>query len=477
MKNLKFIVFSLLICFGLSVQAQGDGEAASDTNTVSADDLMSSGESGSEESGRLAAEDQFKRTIQQVFQQSTPDQEIQNLATSVNGATSSAGLQSFVTALGLQVPKCQQYVQQASRCCKDATSCGGSRFAEIAKSAAGIAPMLAALAGGDNAGGMASCLSALPQLIDGMGVSKGESAVCRMYRDGNGVSGCRDYCKGISSAITMVKNRIPAIASNEQVPVSNFSALDSQLGSYAEQMTEYSKTCVSNTEEGEEEANSATNQMQQTASSAIACADAFADEGDSLEPEEEYDPNKIDASNVTGLGVNDGSVLGKTSADTFGAAVEPDLAADDDLEDEPRTNNQATNANAGATPQGIRGGGGGGVGRSGGGGRNPSGKTGKKRGSKKKDSGLISGYGKPSSTGGGSGSGVKGKGKFNFAKAKKEKEAEKAKKKSLSRLLASVGVSPSSQDNIFERVSKKFEVSSVKEKLFDAKLNKKSWVK
>ena len=481
MKNLKYIVFSYLLIFGLAVQAQ-DAPEPETALSQRTQDLMQTGTATATANGQAAAAQQFRSTIQRVFQSSGPNQELNTISNLASSATSSSGLQAFITELGSQVSQCGTYVQDASRCCSDAATCGGangSNFREMASAAASIAPMMAALFGGENGGGMASCLSALPGIIDGMGVSEGESAVCRLYRDGQqGASGCRDYCGTLSRAADTVKGNIPAIAQSEGAPVSTFSNAEAQLDRFKNQLNEHSQTCVSNTSQGEAEAEEASNQMQQTAQSAVSCADAFANEDEDLTEDDLNTPTPINPADISGLSSGNGNPLSKAGYETFGSGT----VGGEEFDDAPNAATPGSGSGNGNQNAGLGGGMGGFPGGMGGMGAGQGGaaqKTGDNDGrgtASKKASNLISGYGKPSgSSASGSRSGKKGK--FRFAALKKKNEDDKKGAKAFAKLLAAAGVSPNSQDDIFERNTKRFVAASVKEKLFDAKKNKKLWMK
>ena len=444
--------------------------------------------------GQAAAEQKFQKTIKRVFGiNSSPAEKIKEIETSVNNVKDPHTVERFILGLGEQQHLCSDYTERASNCCKDVVACGSSKnsgFGQMAGEVLGSAPMLLEMFGGDSGGGLASCLSALPGLIGAMSVQEGESALCKKYGEGSGDElGCSDYCGDLAKAAQavlkeMTKIRTRMNASNSKIKYTKYAKHKKEIIGIKKELLEEQQLCENDTEKGAQEANLAKTEMLASAASALQCAESFEDEDGGGDQEGlEEDPDVVAQSDMAKGSLGDfGSGLGtlsKARGDSFGGGF-PD---GDEPESPGIDSPQKTTDGNGRAPTNSPGGGGfgGGFGGGSGGGGVSAQKAnnGKSKGVKpSKKSNLFFGYKK--ARGGAGFSGKRGNKRLWLALAKKkrkEKEKDKKKSRDLAKFLAAAGVSPNSQGNIFARNTKRFIAASIKEKLFDARTNRKLWMK
>lgn len=485
MKNytITTLVVLLLSASGFAEQAQSSftgttTSAPVSLNSGSIDNIRSSTNTIVETTSTDAAYNNFRTAFTNA---GVNPNELNSTGNGVASINSPAGVRNYFPRVRDAAKQCVDYVEQANQCCTQPETCGGSggnNFRGMIQGAAQIAPLIAQLTG---AGVAASCLQALPGLVDGLSFSRGMSKACQMLRNGanatdaqNGQSaGCIEICSVSREIINLYSDKVQAEISKGETGLNTYISQINQINS---EVSRSQNRCSSSLAQAEAEADAQSASNQQTQNSAMQCAEDFMNEDDEV-AEEEQTPNIQDpAYNDLALG-GDGAREKLGTDNSFMDTV--DGSEDDDLlPDDPRAP-AGGGAGQKAGGQGMMGGmgggmGGGGLGGGGSANENPSEKT--TGGARKKSDSLISGYAK--SKGGSGSSGAGGSKKFGnfFKKAKDAKNADKNGALAGLSKLVKAGISPNTSGSIFERVTQRFVASSAKENMFDAKTNKKLWM-
>jgi len=411
----------------------------------------------------------------------------------VNSANSSVGgLSQAVQLLGQAANSCKKYTEVGVDCCKNPVNCGGSEegAAGQADQAAGQTAEQAEQAMGAAGGGgaAAQCLSALPGLMAMTGKSKGAGQACGLIRDGDGGGrrGCIKTCEDVGSAANRIASAAASLADRFPEQVNAINNLKDQAKEHHKTAGKSAQQCSSETKGGQVAAAAQAGGGSNAIQGLMGCLQAL------MAGEETQEEN---AAEQAKLAVNCASVseraaspdqcigysgdfggdgnLSKTSGSNFATDGEPSS----DLPDDPMGAERVLGTPAGAA-----------VGAAalkttnpvaamlgGTGTDDASSKTGSRRGKAGKD--LISGYknvkGGSGSRGGRRGLASKSFKPFSFGKKKKKKDLKALA--ALSQLMKA-GISPDQSGSIFERASKRFVSSSAKEKLFDAKRNRRTWM-
>ena len=376
---------------------------------------------------------------------------------------------------------CEEYGREASTCCSGPEQCAEKtgdpsimdKFGTPITIFGGLA--VGAFGGGDLLSGIASCTAAASSAFGAYKSVTSKNLICGFLRAGSAPKmGCKRTCELVGELVKSMSDRVQTLSNVEdELQRANLSNLllskrgNVQLGL---------QTCVKDTSKGQAQAAGSLNEITQSISSMQSCMEAFASD-------EKINPTSISSnSDIANADLSGGGGIQKVSDSQINAIGS--ISDDVDEPPLPENLNDQNTADAQQENQGQGGGFGGGGAASAGAGGGSNGnqqKAARRRGVAKADGGLISGYGKSSATSGSRAKGSKYKPrKFNFGSSSKAKAnaSERARNfKLLAKRLAAAGISPNSQDNIFARTSYRFQASSVKEKLFDAKQNKKPWMK
>ena len=470
MNNLKFILFSsLLLTFSvLGADAQAGMLDKLKDRFKSTDCNEEAKKMFNDSTKTLEIDDQTQATLTRI-ETRVENINIQNLddLDDLDDEVS-----NIVTLIEDEIDKCSKYSKRSSDCCQNPAKCGGSEASEIMEMAED-AGEFSNIEG--DLGTAASCLKPMPNLINLLDTSKCKKKVCKMYREGaDGKLGCEGYCDHVNR---IVENLIRK-AHNLNLPAETRVLVEAirKLRSKKSTIKQSMGICVAQTEKGEEKAGGKIRDLGRTITGLLECAQRLLPEDADVGAERK--PTVIDPADASRRLSGDSLNLSKTGYDSFseGGPGEDEFIPTKDPTDDsgdhnannnnPSSNkggnpglgggfppNSAANANANATDEKKR-----------------------RRSASQKNSSLINGYAR-TRRGSSGGTGARNKNKFKFSNLSDEKKKEKKKAKAMAKILATAGISPNSQDNIFERNTRRFVASSVKEKLFDARRNRKLWMR
>ena len=465
MNNLKFILFSsLLLTCVLDAHAQ-------------AGDVVKLEEATRNTNGNTEAERLFNDSTERL---GIDDQTQTNLNT-LEGEAENIGNLNQVPGIAMEIENeitnCREYSKRSSHCCQNPARCGGSEASEVMEIAEG-AGEFSNIEG--DLGAAASCLKPMPNLINLLDISKGEEKVCAMYREGAyGKPGCKGYCDHVNQIANILIKKATDLLTREssvERPSGVTIRAENAIGSLRSKKSTTQQSmdiCVAHTVKGQKKARGKIHDLGITITGLLECAKRLLPEDADVDAERK--PTVIDPADASKRLSGDSLNLSKTGYDSFsegGPGEDESIPTEDPTDDSGGHNaNNNPSSNKGGNPSL-----GGGFSPNSAANANATDEKKRRRSASQKNSSLINGYGK-TRRGSSGGTGARNKNKFKFSNLSDERKKEKKKAKAMAKILATAGISPNSQDNIFERNTRRFVASSVKEKLFDARRNRKLWMR
>ena len=471
MNNLKFILFSsLLLTFSvLDAHAQARSVAELEEATRNTNGNAEAERLFNDSTETLGIDDQTQTNLTKLKAKA---RDIGNLNQ----------VEGIAMEIEIEIEKCREYSKRSSYCCQNPARCGGSEaseseIVEITTSAGEFSNIEGDL------GTAASCLKPMPNFINLLDISKGEKKVCKMYREGaDRKPGCRGYCYHVNQIanilIKKATNLLTQAPLAEPPPeVTMLREVRTAIGKLQSKKLTTQQSmdiCVDHTVKGEEKAGGKIRDLGRTIAGLLECAKRLLPEDADVDAERK--PTVIDPADASRQLSGNSLNLSKTGYDPFseGGPGEDEFISSRDPTDDSgghNANNNNPSSNKGGNPSL-----GGGFSPNSAANANATDEKKRRRSASQKNSSLINGYGK-TRRGSSGGTGARNKNKFKFSNLSDEKKKEKKKAKAMAKILAAAGISPNSQDNIFERNTRRFVASSVKEKLFDARRNRKLWMR